>query len=68
MGGMGWERGGVEGLTEVSGWAKAGRFQCTFREGKLEGSARQGTGPALLACAFPRHSSLTPVLSEHFAR
>lgn len=57
----GWDgvgEGGVEGLTEVSGWAKAGRVSMHVQRGESwRGSARPGTGPALLACAFPRHSS-----------
>lgn len=70
----GWDgvaEGGVEGLIEVSGWAKARRVSMHIQRGESwRASARPGTGPALLTSAFPRLSTVprTPVLSEHFAR
>lgn len=63
--------GGAEGLIEVSGWAKAGRVSVPLQRGESwRGSARPGTGPALLTSAFLRLSTVpcTPVRSEHFAR
>ena len=63
--------GSLEGLTEVSGWAKAGMVSVHIqRRESWRGSARPGTGPGLLASAFRRLSTVpcTLVLSEHFAR
>ena len=75
--GDGWDgvgEGGLEGLTEVSGWAKVGMVSVHIQRRESwrgsGGALAQGLGQACLPLAFPRLSTVprTPVLSEHFAR